>query len=396
MRLYEFESKRLLGAAGIPVPPGKVISEVDQLDTDKLVVVKAQLLIGGRQKKGGVVFCSNLAEAKEKARRLLGSRICGCDVNKVLVEEQVKFKKEYFMAVSYDDVEKKPLIIFMFEGGVEVERMARIHPEKVIKESFEISRGFMEYQARQIIAANGMKGKELLRVSRILRQMVQIFLQYDATLVEINPLVVTEEENVFALDAHINLDDDALYRHPELETRFGISKRQGGVRIPSDFEKKAAEIDDLDYRGVAGRVIEFDGDLALIIGGGGASLTSFDAVRKYGGSPANYCEIGGNPSVKKVKELTKLILSKPGVKKIAVIMNVVSNTRVDLVARGVVKAILELGRDPSETIAILRIPGAWEEEGFKILQKYGIEYCDRTVSIDEAARRATERVKMES
>lgn len=143
-------------------------------------------------------------------------------------------------------------------------------------------------------------------------------------------------------------------------------------------------------------MIEFDGNLGLIIGGGGASLTSFDAVRKYGGRPANYCEIGGNPSVKKVKELTKLILSKREVEKIAVITNVVSNTRVDLVARGVVKGILELGRDPSETIAIFRVPGAWEEEGFKILRKYGIEYCDRTVSIDEAARRATQRLKRES
>lgn len=391
MRLYEFESKRLLGGAGIPMPPGEVVTSVDQLDVDKPVVVKAQVLTGGRQKAGGVLVCTGLADAKDKAGTLLGSRIRGYDVDRLLVEEQIPFKREYFMAVTYDDVEKKPQIVFMVEGGVEVEQMARIHPEKVIRKSFEISHGFMDYHAREIAAANGVEGKELLQVSGILRRMVQVFLQYDATLTEINPLVVTEEGKVFALDAHIDLDDDALYRHPELETRFGISKRQGGARISSDFEKKAAEINDLDYRGVAGRVIEFDGDLGLIIGGGGASLTSFDAVRKYGGRPANYCEIGGNPSVKKVKELTKLILSKPGVKKIAVITNVVSNTRVDLVARGVVKGILELDRDPSQTIAIFRVPGAWEEEGFKILHKYGIEYCDRTVSIDEAARRATER-----
>ncbi len=137
---------------------------------------------------------------------------------------------------------------------------------------------------------------------------------------------------------------------------------------------------------MAGRVIEFDGNLGLIIGGGGASLTAFDAVRSHGGRPANYCEIGGNPSVLKVKELTRLILSKPGVDKIAVIMNVVSNTRVDLVARGIIKGILESGKDPAQTVAVFRVPGAWEEEGFKILSKYGIPVQDRTVSIDEAAR----------
>jgi len=140
-------------------------------------------------------------------------------------------------------------------------------------------------------------------------------------------------------------------------------------------------------------MIEFEGDLGRIIGGGGASLTTFDAVKKNGGHPANYCEIGGNPSVLKVKELTKHILSKPGVRKIAVIMNVVSNTRVDLVARGVIRGILEAGKEPSKTIAVFRIPGAWEEEGFKILRRYGVRYCGRDVSIDEAAKRAVTEMK---
>ncbi len=140
-------------------------------------------------------------------------------------------------------------------------------------------------------------------------------------------------------------------------------------------------------------MIEFDGDLGLIIGGGGASLTTFDAVRKNGGRPANYCEVGGNPSVLKVKEFTKHLLSKPGVEKIAVIMNVVSNTRVDLIARGVIKGILETGKDPSTTVAVFRVPGAWEEEGFKILKRYGVEFCDRSISIDEAARRAVSKMR---
>ncbi|TET95684.1 MAG: succinate--CoA ligase, partial [Dehalococcoidia bacterium] len=165
------------------------------------------------------------------------------------------------------------------------------------------------------------------------------------------------------------------------------------ARPPTDFEVRGALIDAQYRGGVAGRVVEFDGNLGLIIGGGGASLTIFDAIRRYGGQPANYCEIGGNPSVTKTKELAKLILSKPGVDKIAVIMNVVSNTRVDIVARGIIKGVVESGYDPAEKIAIFRIPGSWEEDGFKILAKYGVEYCDRTVSLSEAARRAVEKAK---
>ena len=144
---------------------------------------------------------------------------------------------------------------------------------------------------------------------------------------------------------------------------------------------------------MAGNVTEFDGNLGLVIGAGGGSLTLFDAVRAHGGDPANYCEIGGNPSVSKACGLAKLVLSKPGVDKIAVMMSIVSNTRVDIVARGVIKACVELGYDPAEKIAIFRIPGAWEEEGFKILEKYGVEYADRSVSLHEAARRAVVKIQ---
>ena len=139
---------------------------------------------------------------------------------------------------------------------------------------------------------------------------------------------------------------------------------------------------------------EFDGNLGLVIGAGGGSLTLFDAVRAHGGKPANYCEIGGNPSVAKACGLAKLVLQKPGVERIAVMMSIVSNTRVDIVARGVIKACLELDMDPAEKIAIFRIPGAWEEEGFKILEKYGVEYADRSVSLNEAAHgRAVEKIQ---
>jgi succinyl-CoA synthetase beta subunit/citryl-CoA synthetase large subunit len=156
------------------------------------------------------------------------------------------------------------------------------------------------------------------------------------------------------------------------------------------FEQKAVEIDSADHRGVAGRVVEFDGDLGLLIGGGGASLTAFDAVLDAGLKPANYCEVGGNPSVWKVQELTKLLLSQPKVDKIAVISNVVSNTRVDLVARGLIKGILQSGGDPSETVVAFRMPGSWEDEGFVILRRYGIPFYTRDVGIDQVVDKMVE------
>jgi succinyl-CoA synthetase beta subunit len=193
--------------------------------------------------------------------------------------------------------------------------------------------------------------------------------------------MLTRDGRLLAVDAHIELDADATFRHQDLVARFGLAGR--GERSLSNFERQAAEIDHADHRGVAGRMVQFDGELGLLIGGGGASLTSFDAVLDSGLRPANYCEIGGNPSVWKVKELTKLILSQPNVERIAVIMNVVSNTRVDLVARGVIKGILELERDPATTIAAFRIPGSWEEEGFALLERFGVPFFTRETSIDE-------------
>ena len=163
------------------------------------------------------------------------------------------------------------------------------------------------------------------------------------------------------------------------------------AREATEFELAGEAVDGMDHRGVAGNVTEFDGDLGLVIGAGGGSLTLFDAVRAHGGKPANYCEIGGNPSVRKACGLAKLVLQKPGVDKIAVMMSIVSNTRVDIVARGVIKACLELGYDPAEKISIFRIPGAWEEEGFKILERYGVRYADRSTSLHEAARLAVRR-----
>ena len=221
---------------------------------------------------------------------------------------------------------------------------------------------------------------------------MQVFLAYDLTLAEINPIGRLAGGAFVALDSHIDMEEEARGSHARLLADLGIPEEDTRqARPPTPFEIAGAQVDAADTRGVAGRVVEFDGDLGLIIGAGGGSLTLFDAVRAAGGKPANYCEIGGNPSVAKAAALTKLVLSKPGVEKIAVMMNVVSNTRVDIMARGVIKGVIEAGRDPAEAIAIFRIPGSWEDEGVKILERYGVEYVDRSVSMHEAAQRAVEK-----
>ena len=393
MRLLEYESKEILRKYGIPLADGQLVCSAEHVKIHGPIMLKAQIPIGGRQKAGGVLEARSQEEAKSRLRQMLFSNIRGYHVNKVLVEVKLDVAQEFYLGITYDTVAKEPVAIFSAEGGVDIEELARQKPEKVQKRHFSVRTGLPEYTAREMISLTGISGKTLLGLSSIFSLLANIFLENDATIAEINPLAQTKDGKIVALDCHLEIDDDALFRNRSIAEKEKDPDRIKGKRKQSDFEKKAAEIDNLDQKGVAGRLIEFDGNLGLIIGGGGASLTAFDAVQRHGGNPANYCEIGGNPSVLKTKELTKHILSKPGVEKIAVIMNVVNNTRADLMARGVIKGILEYGKNPSDTLTVFRIPGAWEEEGFKILSKYGVSYCDRTISIDEAARLGVEKLK---
>jgi len=386
MRLLEHESKRILEKYRISLPVGRLVGQGEPLTIDGPVMLKAQIPIGGRGKAGGILEATQAEEARQKVSHLLKSNIRGYIPKAVYMEEKKAVKQEFFMGITYDTVAKAPVAIFSAEGGVDIEELAQRTPARVRKENFTVQSRLPLHRAREIVAEAGVSGKLLLGLSAVLAAIAEVFLDYDATVVEINPLGLMDDGRLLALDCHLEVDDDAVSRHADIAAMEKDTGRVEGERRMSDFERLASNIDNLDHRGVAGRVIEFDGNLGLIIGGGGASLTAFDAIRAHGGRPANYCEVGGNPSVLKVKELTRLILSKPGVDKIAVIMNVVSNTRVDMMARGIVKGILESGKNPAQTVAVFRVPGAWEDEGKKILSKYGVPIQDRTVSIDEAAR----------
>jgi succinyl-CoA synthetase beta subunit/citryl-CoA synthetase large subunit len=285
-------------------------------------------------------------------------------------------------------------MLFSDMGGIDIEQVAEEHPDHVARAHFSTLKPFSDWQAKQLIASLGVTGSALNRLTPILARLARLFLQYDMTLAEINPLGELEDGSFVALDAHMDMEKEARPRQQALLRELGVGDEETRqAREPTPFELAGEQVDAQDHRGVAGNVTEFDGNLGLVIGAGGGSLTLFDAVRAHGGRPANYCEIGGNPSVRKACGLAKLVLQKPGVDKIAVMMSIVSNTRVDIVARGVIKACVELGYDPAEKIAIFRIPGAWEEEGFKILKKYGVDYADRSVSLHEAAKRAVEKIQ---
>src|SRR5215211_7012526 len=226
---------------------------------------------------------------------------------------------------------------------------------------------FSDYEAKQVIASVGVTGRALTRLTPILARLARLFSEYDMTLAEINPLAQLADGTFVAVDAHMDMENEGRPRQKALLKELGVGDEETReAREPTPFEIEGEKVDSVDHRGVAGNVTEFDGNLGLVIGAGGGSLTLFDAVRAHGGKPANYCEIGGNPSVRKACGLAKLVLQKPGVDKIAVMMSIVSNTRVDIVARGVIKACVDLGFDPAEKIAVFRIPGAWEDEGFKI------------------------------
>jgi succinyl-CoA synthetase beta subunit len=399
MRFFEFEAREVVKRAGIPVTdygfttdPAEARQIAERIGGP--TVIKSQVLTGGRMKAGGVKFADTPEQAEEHARDILALEINGHMPRGVLVDPKAEVAQEYYAGVVWDGTRKQPVMIFSPVGGIDIEQVAEEQPDKVGRRHFSNILPFGDFEAKEVIASTGVTGSALNKLVPIVSRLAKLFVENDMTLAEINPLGQLTDGSFVALDAHMDIENEARGRHKKLLAGLGVGDEETRqAREATPFELAGEEVDATDHRGVAGNVTEFDGNLGLVIGAGGGSLTLFDAVRAHGGKPANYCEIGGNPSVAKACGLAKLVLQKPGVERIAVMMSIVSNTRVDIVARGVIKACLELGMDPAEKIAIFRIPGAWEEEGFKILEKYGVDYADRSVSLNEAARRAVEKIQ---
>jgi succinyl-CoA synthetase beta subunit/citryl-CoA synthetase large subunit len=396
MRFFEYEAREIVKRAGIPVTDfgfTRDAAEAKQI-AQRIggpTVIKSQVLTGGRMKAGGVKFADTPEEAEQYAADILKLEINGHQPRGVLVDPRADVDQEFYAGVVWDGIRKQPVIIFSPVGGIDIEQVAEEQPDKVGRRHFSNILPLSEFQAKEVVASTGVTGSDLNKLVPIVTKLAKLFVENDMTLAEINPLGKLKDGSFMALDAHMDMENEARGRHKALLKDLGVGDEETRqAREATAFELAGEAVDAASHRGVAGNVTEFDGDLGLVIGAGGGSLTLFDAVRKYGGKPANYCEIGGNPSVEKACGLAKLVLSKPGVDKIAVMMSIVSNTRVDIVARGVIKACLELDMDPAKKISIFRIPGAWEEEGFKILERYGVRYADRSTSMHEAAKLAVE------
>ena len=393
MRLLEYQSKKLLSSFGLvftestPVNSmGEVRQTVERVGLP--AVLKAQTPFGGRGNAGAVKFAETVDQADIAAEALLGMDVRGTTVEVISIEPKLNYDREFYVGITWDTVAKLPVALLSRAGGVDVESS---QSDQVARQLFDPWTGLIPYRARGLAAAVGLTGKTLVGIGEVLTKLSQAFLACDGITMEINPLVVAQDGSLIGLDARVEIEDEAVYRQRERLEPLGELTMTAAGRPPTPLELEAQRIDATDHRGVAGRVVEFDGDLALLIGGGGASLTVFDAIKAHGGVPANYCEVGGNPTEEKVAAITSLLLSKPGVRGMAVIMNVVNNTRADVIARGVLMGVEAAGKNPAETISLFRVPGNWEAEAREIMEAAGVEVHGREMSLDGAARLAVER-----
>ena len=392
MRLLEHQSKKLLSTFGLvftestPINSmGEVRATVERVGLP--AVLKAQPPFGGRGNAGAVRFAETVDQAITAAETLLGMDLRGTTVEVISIEPKLNYDREFYVGITWDTVAKLPVALLSLTGGVDVESS---QSDQVARQPFDPWTGLAPYKAREMAAEVGLTGNILVGVGEVLTKLSGAFLACDGVTMEINPLVV-KDGKLIGLDARVEIEDEAVYRQRERLEPLGELTMTAAGRPPTPLELEAQRIDARDHRGVAGRVVEFDGDLALLIGGGGASLTVFDAIKAHGGNPANYCEVGGNPTEEKVAAITSLLLSKPGVKGLAVIMNVVNNTRADVIARGVLMGVESAGKNPAETISLFRVPGNWEAEARGIIEAAGVEVRGREVSLDAAARLAVER-----
>ena len=320
MRFYEYESRRLVERAGIPVTQYGFCKSADEAReaAERIggpVVVKSQVLVGGRMKAGGVKFADTPAEAAAHALEILELEISNHMPVGVLVDPKAEVEHEYYAAVLWDGRARRPMMLFSDMGGIDIEQVAEEHPEHVGRGHLSNLHPIADFQAKETVARCGMTGSDLGKASRVLAALARLQRDYDMTLAEINPLAKLSDGSFVALDAHMEMEDEAVGRHKKVLTELGVDLSEPREMYePSDFERNVKAIDAADHRGVIqGKDHGFTGNIGLVIGAGGGSLTLTDAVRNQGGKPANYAEIGGNPSVSKSCGLAEENLQKDGV-----------------------------------------------------------------------------------
>ncbi len=381
MKIHEYQAKGLFKKYGIPVPEGEVVDKAEGVKeiAEKLggiVAVKAQVLAGGRGKAGGVKLAKSPEEAQKIAEELLGKRLIthqtgteGVEVKKVLIEKAAKIKKEFYAGIVLDRSLERYIFMVSKFGGMEIEEVAKEHPESLKKVIVEMNELF-PYQARELAYSLGLSGDSFKKAIKIFIKLFKLHFELDASLVEINPLILTEEGDVLALDAKINFDDNALFRHKEIEEMKDTSEED-----PLEVE---AQKYNLNY-------IKLDGTVGCMVNGAGLAMATMDIIKYYGGMPANFLDVGGGASVETVRNAFKILLEDRNVK--VVLINIFGGiVRCDRIANGVVQAAKDIGVDRP---VVIRLVGTNEEEGKKILKEAPFDfYTFNTMS--EAAKKAVE------
>jgi succinyl-CoA synthetase beta subunit len=368
MKIHEYQAKQILARYGVAVPRGEVVSRVDEARgvTERLgggtVVVKAQIHAGGRGKGGGVKLARNPAQAEKAAGDILGMTLVthqtgpeGRLVHKVLIEEGLAVGRELYLGLVIDRARGCPVFMASTEGGVEIEVVAAEHPEKILKESIDPGAGFQAFQARRLAFGLDLDGGQVNEAVRLFTSLYRAFEGTDASLAEINPFVVTRDGRLLALDAKMNFDDNALFRHPDVRELRDLNEED-------PLEVKASN-SGLNY-------IRLDGNVGCMVNGAGLAMATMDIIQYAGGRPANFLDVGGGASEEQVRKGFEIILGDPNVR--AVLINIFGGImRCDIVANGVVAAAKSLGIKVS---VVVRLEGTNVELGQKILRESGLNF----------------------
>ncbi|MGQ9850884.1 MAG: ADP-forming succinate--CoA ligase subunit beta [Aggregatilineaceae bacterium] len=374
MNLHEYQSKLRFAEFGIPIPKGKVAHSPQQAyeiakELNGPVVVKAQVLTGGRGKAGGVRLAQTPEEAERHADAILGMDIKGHKVLKVLVDPASVIQQEIYLGVTNDRTARKPVIMASSEGGMDIEEVNRIAPEKIVREHIDPFLGLRDYQVRNLAYGIELPRELWKPFMKIAQALYRCYVESDATLAEINPLVIDDEGQLLAVDGKMSIDDNALFRHPDL-----AEMRDTSAEPEAETRARAAG---LSY-------IKLDGTIGCMVNGAGLAMATMDMTKLFGGEPANFLDIGGGAKAETVAMALRIILSDPNVK--AVLFNIFGGiTRCDEVARGILTALAEVKVDLP---MVVRLVGTNEDEGRALLEAARIPQMVTAKTLAEAAQKA--------
>jgi succinyl-CoA synthetase beta subunit len=380
MKIHEYQAKAILVRYGVPVPQGEVVqSAAEAGDAAKrlgggMSVVKAQIHAGGRGKGGGVKVVKNADDAVEAAKRMIGMNLVtyqtgprGQNVSRVLVEQGLKIKREFYLGLVIDRSTEKPVLMVSPEGGVEIEKVAEETPERIFREYINPGVGLAPFQTRKLAFALGLEGPQIAQATKFMIAVWEAFRATDASLIEINPLIVTEDGSLLALDAKMNFDDNALYRHPDIKEMRDLAEED-----PLEIEASKFS---LNY-------IKLDGTIGCMVNGAGLAMATMDIIKLAGGEPANFLDVGGGANAEQIKNAFRILMSDASVK--AVLINIFGGIlRCDVLAEGVIAAVRDLGvRVP----VVIRMEGTNVEKGKQMLRDSGLNFTTAD-TMSEAAER---------